>query len=113
MRYRALVIGLIAALAFAPAAYSFGTLNSLGQNAEHEHITRAALSDFDPRTLDEIAGRTGSFGAVGAPDSPLRGLLLSSEAHCDNGDYYLADASGSAAPYAQTQAEAEEALTRC
>jgi hypothetical protein len=113
MRYQALVIAFIAALAIGGDALSFGTLNSFGQNAEHEHITRAALSDFGPHTLDELAGRRGSYGAVGAPDNPLRGLLLSSEAHCDNGDYYAADAAGSATNYAQSRAEAEEALTRC
>jgi hypothetical protein len=96
-------------MALARDVSAFGTLNSLGQNAEHERITRAALTDFEPRTLDEVAGETGSYGAVGAPDNPLRGLLLASEAHCDNGDYYA----GAASPYPQTQAEAEEALTRC
>lgn len=80
-------IGCLAVVTLTPGAAGFGTLNKLGQNAEHEHITRAALGDFDPRTLNEIAGATGSFGAVGAPDNPVRGLLFSSEAHCDNGDY--------------------------
>lgn len=107
---RALVVA-VALVSLVSSAHGFGTLNSLGQNAEHEHITRAALSEFGPRTLDELAGDRGAYGAVGAPDNPLRGLLVSSEAHCDNGDYVQADPT--AEPYPQTRAEAEAALTRC
>jgi hypothetical protein len=103
----------LAFVGLVPAALGFGTLNTLGQNAEHEHITRAALTDFGARTLNELAGETGTFGAVGAPDNPLRGLLVSSEAHCDNADYYDADPSDAAAPYAQSEAQSEAALTRC
>lgn len=57
----------------------FGTINGLGQRAEHERITRAALACppgvqstgncFEPRSIDQLAGHTGTFGAVGAPDS--------------------------------------------
>lgn len=108
----ALVVVCLAFVGAAPTALGFGTLNSLGQNAEHERITRAALSDFGARTLDELAGETGAFGAVGAPDNPLRGLLVSSEAHCDNGDY-LAPPDAAAPPYPRTEAQAIEALTRC
>lgn len=89
-------------------AFGFGTLNSLGQNAEHERITRAALNEFGARTLDELAGETGTFGAVGAPDNPARGLMFSSEAHCDNGDYLPLGAT-----YPQSEAEAEATLQRC
>ena len=74
-------------LAAAPAAQAFGTINGLGQNAEHEKITRLALrcggslSDrdcFGPRTLDVLAGKRGTFGMVGGPDSGS--LLLQSSA---------------------------------
>lgn len=73
------------------SAWSFATINSLGQNAEDEKITRLALAPlgFAPGTLDEIAGARGifGFGAVGAPDNPVRSLLTFSAAHCDGGDY--------------------------
>jgi hypothetical protein len=70
-------------------AFAFGSVNILGQQAEHERITRAALSVFHlgPETLDEIAGKRGTFGAVGAPDRPDRGLLSVNAAHCDSGDH--------------------------
>ncbi len=70
-------------------AVAFGTIHGLGQSAEHEKITRIALAPFGlgPKTMDEIAGKRGRFGAVGAPDHPARGLLTKSYAHCDNGDY--------------------------
>ena len=60
----------------APAA-AFGTIDGLGQHTEHEEITRAALvrAGLDRETLDSLAGRKGTFGAVGAPDRPDRGLL--------------------------------------
>lgn len=70
-------------------ALAFGSVNMFGQQAEHEKITRIALSGFGlgPETMDEIAGKRGSYGAVGAPDRLDRGLMNTSEAHCDNGDY--------------------------
>lgn len=103
-----LMLAFFVATALAHDASAFGTLNALGQNAEHERITRAALIDVEPLTLSEIAGETGAYGAVGAPDNPLRGILLRSEAHCDNGDYL-----SSGAQYPRARMEAEEALTRC
>jgi hypothetical protein len=105
---------LICALALAlwpMQALAFGTTNSLGQNAEHERITRAALPDLGPRTLDELAGKRGTFGAVGAPDNPLRGLMSEHAAHCDGGDFL---ASPPAPPgYPQTEAQAQAMLTDC
>ena len=70
-------------------AFAFGSVNILGQQAEHERITRAALSAYHlgSKTMDEIAGKRGSFGAVGAPDRPDRGLLRANSAHCDSGDH--------------------------
>ena len=78
-------------------AFGFGTVNMLGQQAEHEKITRTALGChvnnstfakeglcFQPKSLDEIAGSKGRFGAVGAPDNPANRELTKSEAHCDN-----------------------------
>jgi len=85
---RFVLLALIACCAALPA-YGFGTINRLGQHAEHEKITRRGLASFHfgPATMDAIAGKASTLGAVGAPDSPLRGLIFKSEAHCDNGDY--------------------------
>lgn len=79
----------VAFLCLTTAAFAFGSVNILGQQAEHERITRAALSVYHigPDTMDEIAGKRGSFGAVGAPDRPGRGLLSVNSAHCDSGDH--------------------------
>jgi hypothetical protein len=97
-------------------AQGFGTIRSLGQNAEHERITRHALACgqpeapaacFQPYSLDQLAGKNGTFGAVGAPDNPARGLLSADYAHCDNADYL--DIPG----YPQSQAQAETNLTAC
>lgn len=108
---RGLVLGatVFAALAMAGAASGFGTIRSLGQNAEHERITRAGLagSGMEPRTLDEIAGRKGTFGGVGAPDRPDRGLMSSTAAHCDSGDWL--DLPG----YPQARAKAQATLEGC
>jgi len=82
------IAGALSLLAAGPAL-AFGTIHGLGQNAEHETVTRQGLASFGfgPRTLDAMAGRRGTFGAVGAPDRPDRGLMSASEAHCDNGDW--------------------------
>ncbi len=77
----------------APRAHAFGTI---GELAEHERITRAALACgtskagadcFEPRSLDQVAGKKGTFGAIGSPDDPRNGEMLTSAAHCDNADY--------------------------
>ncbi|MDN3351322.1 hypothetical protein [Actinomadura sp. DC4] len=82
-----------ASVLMAGAAHAFGTVGHL---AEHEHITRAALACgtpgggpdcVEPRSLDQVAGMKGTFGAVGSPDNPLTGEMLTSAAHCDNADY--------------------------
>lgn len=100
----------------AAQASAFGTINTpgSGQHAEHERITRAALacaggaqSDgtcFEPLTLDELAGKPGSFGGVGAPD---RDEITNSDAHCDDADFL--DKPG----YPRTRAEATAALESC
>ena len=115
MRFSIIALGLTCALATLGQAHAFGTLNSLGQHAEHERITRVALASLAPRTLTEIAGSGGSFGAVGAPDNPARGLLFESAAHCDNGDFLRREdlQSASGPPYPQTQAQAQAMLAAC
>ncbi len=95
-------------LAVLPAqASAFGTIAALGQDREHERITRSALADFSPNTLDMIAGKRGTFGAIGAPDRPGRGLLSNHAAHCDGGDYL--DVEG----YRQSRAVSQRILESC
>ncbi|HVY87114.1 MAG TPA: hypothetical protein VG943_18415 [Caulobacterales bacterium] len=102
-----LAILALALIAAPREARAFGTINGMGQHEEHQRITRAAFSDFGVLTLDELGGRRGRFGAVGAPDNPLRGLLFTDEAHCDNGDHL--DAPG----YPQSREQAQHNLERC
>jgi hypothetical protein len=76
-----------------PAA-AFGTIDGAGQHREHERITRAALACaentrsngdcFEPKSMDQLAGRDKAFGAVGAPDSDE---ISDPAAHCDNADF--------------------------
>jgi hypothetical protein len=86
---------LAAFLLYMPArGHAFGTINGLGQRAEHERIVRAALacppgvksdgSCFEPRSLDQLAGHAGTFGAVGAPDL---NEFFTPTAHCDDADF--------------------------
>lgn len=92
------------------AAFAFGTVNGvLGQAAEHEKITRLGLKDlgFGPDTLDALAGKVLTFGAVGAPDRPDRGLMGDPAAHCDGADHLQLTA------YPQSAAEAEARLSAC
>lgn len=111
MKLRFLIVTAIATLAVSvPQALAFGTVRGLlGQNAEHERITRQGLSGlgFGANSLSELAGATGTFGAVGAPDRPGRGLMDRKEAHCDGGDYF--DTPG----YAQARSTAEAQLAAC
>lgn len=90
-----LLLILLAWLGSAPgSAAGFGTIDSGGQNREHERITRAALACagdagserncFAARSIDYLAGHDHEFGAVGAPDSDE---LSDPAAHCDNADY--------------------------
>lgn len=124
---RSRAVGLLAALALlvgalivpqwvnAPKADAFGTVNGfLQQRAEHEMITRAALacgagkksdgSCFEPESLNQLAGHTGTFGAVGAPDYD-EGSVPS--AHCDDGDHL--DTPG----YPQDEGSAQVHLMAC
>ena len=74
-------------------ATGFGTVRSsvLGQDAEHERITRQGMTTggpfLGPWTLSELAGENGTWGAVGAPDNPARGLMSSAQNHCDGADW--------------------------
>ncbi len=113
---RGVLLGLGAACALhlmAGPAGAFGTIRGLGQNAEHERITRHALtctdawdgSCFEPKSLLELAGGNDNFGAVGIPD---RGdLVPENKAHCDSGDYL--DIEG----YPHSKLAAQAALENC
>lgn len=102
------IAGALALLVAGPAS-AFGTIHGLGQNAEHERITRQGLASFGfgSRTMDAVAGKRGTFGAVGAPDRPNRGLMSTSEAHCDNGDWLNTPG------YPRSRAEAQAVLESC
>jgi hypothetical protein len=97
---------------------AFGTINLLGQNAEHERITRNALgcnlpagpdanTCFKDKALQDLAGRTGTWGAVGAPDNPTNGRTSDPKSHCDDGDFL------SVPNYPQTSQKAQSALQEC
>jgi hypothetical protein len=107
-----ILIAAALALAGAGSALAFGTTRTLGQNAEHEKITRLALACgreaapcFQPLTLDQLAGKKGTLGAIGAPDAGA--LTFQHKAHCDGGDFL--DAPG----YPQTAAQGRAALEAC
>lgn len=97
-------------------AGAFGSLNSVGQNAEHEHITREiGVSDpaWQPNSLSMLAGKNLNLGGVGAPDRPWdtsSNLLKGSGPaykHCDDGDYL------NIPNYPQSAAAAQSALESC
>lgn len=101
----------------AGAASAFGTIIGLGQNAEHERITRIALACasaeaplgaacFQPKSMAALAGDQASSGAIGLADLSPR-LASYPRAHCDNGDFL--DAPG----YPQSAAAARGHLVEC
>ena len=105
---------LVLALLGAPLLAAFGTIHGLGQDAEHERITRHAFACaageapddcFEQRTLDSLAGKRGTFGAVGIADRGT--LILKAAAHCDGGDYLAVKF------YPQSKTEAREKLVAC
>ncbi|MEO0328071.1 MAG: hypothetical protein AAF217_05675 [Pseudomonadota bacterium] len=94
---------------FTALGYAFGTINFLGQNSEHEKITRIALKElgFSPETLTLIAGKGPTIGAVAFIDLPGSSLIPIPAAHCDNGDYL--DIPG----YPGDRKRAQKALNDC
>ena len=110
---RGVAIAGVVALAMVGAT-GFGTVRSstLGQDAEHERITRQGMSTggsplLEPWTMSELAWENGTWGAVGAPDNPGRGLMSSAENHCDGADFF--DEKG----YPQSKADAQAKLETC
>jgi hypothetical protein len=95
-------------------ASAFGTINGAGQRSEHERITRVALACplgvpstgdcFEPRSMDQLAGRSGTFGAVGSPDSDE---IYTTPAHCDDADFL------NLLGYPRTRAQATAQLQAC
>jgi hypothetical protein len=108
----ALAAAVLIWLLAAPSVLGFGTINGAGQRAEHERITRAALACagaassicFEPRSIANLAGERGSFGAVGAPDSDE---IFNGAAHCDNADFLATTG------YPQSRADATAELLAC
>lgn len=99
----------------------FGTIARFGWNAEHEKITVAAFgcaSTFDPATkpnpcfqassVENLAGRPGEFGAVGAADNFVTHMSGGPDWwHCDKADFMLQPG------YPQSRAEATRKLNQC
>jgi hypothetical protein len=108
----ALVLSSVIVLVPGPAS-AFGTVDSGGQNREHERITRAAVACaagtgparvcFEPHSADQLAGHGRRFGAVGSPDLTEP---LNPAAHCDAADYL-------AGGYPRTRDEATASLRSC
>jgi hypothetical protein len=117
----AVVVALgLAAVAAVPApAWGFGTINGLGQRAEHERITRALecgavpgppVACFQSGSMGMLAGTAGTLGAVGEPDRPPY-LFGRPENHCDDADYNIIP--GSSTNYPQSKEAAHKQLTTC
>jgi hypothetical protein len=106
------VLSSVVAWVPAPAA-AFGTIDTGGQNREHERITRAAVACtartgslrdcFESRSADQLAGQGKRFGAVGSPDLTEP---LNPAAHCDDGDYLAGD-------YPRNRSAATTSLLEC
>lgn len=91
------------------AALAFGTINFLGQNSEHEKITRLAFKGlgFDRQMITQFAGRGGTAGAVSAPDLPGDLTPFNPIAHCDNGDFLEVEG------YPVSRSQSAAMLTAC
>ena len=111
-------------LASAPKSEAFGTINGpvptvpiMTFHAEHEKITRAALSCdsarrvancFGVKTISNLAGADGTWGAVGSADNiPMHLGGGPSWWHCDEGDFV--DLPG----YPHTRSQANFQLQQC
>jgi hypothetical protein len=101
------VCALLAMCRGAPAAFGFGSISGLGQNSEHQRITRLALGCSTPAVSPCLA--PASLEAlqreVAAPDRGA--LIFAARAHCDNGDHL--DTPG----YPQSAEQARANLEAC
>lgn len=99
----------------ATTAGAFGSVNLPGTNQRpvHEPITRslgcaadgAVTNCFEPLSLDILAGRSGTWGAVGEPDNPFDGSPNPAARHCDDVDYGFGSY--------RTRAEAQVDFDKC
>jgi hypothetical protein len=102
----------VSCLLLAPSVLGFGTINGAGQRAEHERITRAALACsgpasstcFEPTSITNLAGGSGTAGGVGSPDADE---IFNGAAHCDNADFLATPG------YPQSRAGATATLLEC
>lgn len=99
------------------SAHAFGTWDSpiiLGQQSEHERITRtlacgAADNEgfcLQAKSLDQIAGKKGYLGGVGQPDWVSEAATGPASKHCDDGDFLPGT-------YPLSRANATAALKAC
>lgn len=116
-----LVTAFVALLIFAGVSpsFGFGSIESptlFGQHSEHQHVTEA-LQVADPRwdnlSLQLVAGNSGNYGGVAAPDRitdssliPIVGLGPGYK-HCDDGDYM------DGVSYSQSRSAANENFNVC
>jgi hypothetical protein len=105
------ITAVVAAGLMVPAsAGAFGTINGMGQHAEHEKITKVlacgaddpVASCFQDGSMAMLAGSDGTIGGVGLPDRVTE-IEGHPDNHCDQGDYLPG------APYQRS--DAERALT--
>lgn len=116
-RWRLLAISAVGAAALmAPAsAGAFGTINGMGQHAEHEKITKVLSCGaddsvkpcFEAASMAMLAGKDGRVGGVGLPDRVTE-IVGHGSAHCDAADYLPGK------PYQPSDAErAVKAIDEC
>jgi hypothetical protein len=83
-----------ASLMLPASAGAFGTINGMGQHAEHEKITKvlscsaddAMKPCFESASMAMLAGSDGTVGGVGLPDRVTE-IIGHGSAHCDDADY--------------------------
>jgi hypothetical protein len=83
-----------ASLMVPASAGAFGTINGMGQHAEHEKITKvlscgaedSVTPCFESASMAMLAGSDGTVGGVGLPDRVTE-IIGHGSAHCDDADY--------------------------
>ena len=114
-RIPAITTVVAAGLMVPASAGAFGTINGLGQHAEHEKITKvlscgaddSVQSCFQSGSMAMLAGSDGTIGGVGLPDRVTE-IEGHPDNHCDDADYLPG------APYQRTEAErAVRAIDDC
>jgi len=89
------ITAVVAAGLMVPAsAGAFGTINGMGQHAEHEKITKvlscgaedSVTPCFQSGSMAMLSGSDGTIGGVGLPDRVTE-IIGHGSAHCDAADY--------------------------